>query len=81
MDSPSKNILNEIASSLFPELKREISAIPDEIRSAENRIQRIPPSLLSSGTQEALDNCRSSLASANAYSVNALKSVHQQYPH
>lgn len=79
MDSLSN--LDKIADSLFPELKRELSAIQDDIRSAENRIGRIPGSLLINGTKEALEQCKAQLNSAHASSVAALKAVHTQYPH
>tara|TARA_R100001530_G_scaffold84530_1_gene58890 strand:+ start:733 stop:972 length:240 start_codon:yes stop_codon:yes gene_type:complete len=79
MDSLSN--LDKIADSLFPELKRELSAIQDDIRSAENRIGRIPGSLLINGTKEALEQCRSQLNAAHTSSVAALKAVHTQYPH
>ena len=80
MSSPSSP-LDKIANDLFPILKREISAIQDEIRSAENRIERIPRSLLSDNTRISLDNCKAQLYSAHTECVGALKAVHQQYPH
>lgn len=80
MDSPS-NPLGKIASSLFPELKRELSAIQDDIRSAENRIERIPQSLLPDNTKVSLDKCKAQLSLAHTDCVGALKAVHQQYPH
>ncbi len=81
MTSPSNSKLDTIADSLFPELKRELSAIQDDIRSAENRIKRIPQSLLVNGTKDALEQCLNYLDSAHASSVVAMKAVHSQYPH
>ena len=79
MDSPSE--LDKIAASLFPELKRELSTIQDDIRSAAHRIKRIPGSVLVNGAKDALIQCLSHLDSANSATVSALKSVHSQYPH
>jgi len=79
MASPSE--LHRIQAHLFPVLKSELSAIQDDILSAENRIKRIPKSLLVNGTREALEQCKSQLDSAHACSVAALKAVHSQYPH
>jgi hypothetical protein len=77
----SRSDLEKIAASLFPELKREISTAQDDIRSAEHRLKRIPESVLVNGAKDALDQCLSYLDSANSATVNALKSVHSQYPH
>jgi hypothetical protein len=72
--------LSAIESSVFPELKRELAAIQDDIRSAENRVQRIPESLLSESAQQSLAKCIDKLSLAQEGCVEALKAVHSQYP-
>ena len=44
MDSHSK--LSRLVGSVFPALKSELSSIQDDIRSAENKIKRIPRQLV-----------------------------------
>ena len=79
MDSPSK--LSKLVGSVFPALKSEISSIQDDIRSAENKIKRIPAQLRQEDLGTSLSQCTGHLAEAHHAAVNALKAVHQQYPH
>jgi|TARA_R110000824_G_scaffold28861_3_gene96538 hypothetical protein len=80
MACPSED-LERMAGELFPRLKKELSEVQDVILMANNRLKAIPPSLLHNGAQEALKSCREHLDLAQAHTVSALKSIHQQFPH
>ena len=49
MDSHSSPPLTSLAKELFPELEREVGHAMDDLRSSENRLNRIPEALLQNG--------------------------------
>ena len=79
MDSHSK--LSRLGGSVFPALKSELSSIQDDIRSAENKIKRIPRQLVHEELGVSLIQCGEHLSEAHNSVVKSLKAVHQQFPH
>lgn len=80
MTSPSETELIELVSRLLPTLTREIGIAQDEIRSAENRLKRLPSEVLQNGAKSALSNAIGALGTANESVVKGLESLHHQYP-
>tara|TARA_Y100001973_G_C5143304_1_gene304078 strand:- start:837 stop:1082 length:246 start_codon:yes stop_codon:yes gene_type:complete len=80
MDSHSSHPLTSLAKELFPELEREVGHAMDDLRSSENRLNRIPEALLQNGSAAARGKAIHKINAACEDLVFMLKSLHQQYP-